>query len=222
VVEIVTAANRSIYSDLIDDMHAMRYRVAIEKWGWKVPGIPPGYDKDAFVTDHTVYLIETDPDRRQVWGCARLNPTTKPHLMSEVFADACDLSGLAVGDHIWECSRFLIDRSRLPTPEDDAHTRQSVGIGITEFCLSAGITHLTWLTNQAFYNLALSVWDTRPLGLPRHYPDDDATYIPALSVIDEAALGRQRARLLKRRTDVTFVYMPLAALDGQNLLRPAA
>jgi acyl-homoserine lactone synthase len=222
VVEVVTAANRSMYRDLLDDMHAMRYRVVVEKWGWKLPDVTPGYDKDAFDTDDTVYLLETDPARTHVWGCARLNPTTKPHLMSEVFADACDLTDVPVSDTIWECSRFVIDRAALPTPEDDAHTRQSVGIGITEFCLSSGITHLSWLTNQAFYNLALSVWDTRPLGLPKHYPDDDAIYIPALSVIDEKALARQRARLLKRRDDVTFVHMPLSVISGRQLLKSAA
>jgi acyl-homoserine lactone synthase len=222
MVEIVTFANRAFYADLLEDMYAMRYRVAVDKWGWKIPDIQVGYDKDQFDTENTVYLIEPDAERRHVIGCARLNPTTAPHLMSEVFADACDLSGLAIGEDIWECSRFITDRAALARSELDIHTRQSVAIGITEFCLQSGIKKLTWLTNQAFYNKAISVWDTRPLGLPRYYPDDDATYIAAVSDIDEKALKRQRDRLKNVRDHITYAYMPVSALGQSSLRREAA
>jgi hypothetical protein len=97
-----------------------------------------------------------------------------------------------------------------------------VAIGITEFCLQSGIKKLTWLTNQAFYNKAISVWDTRPLGLPRYYPDDDATYIAAVSDIDEKALKRQRDRLKNVRDHITYAYMPVSALGQSSLRREAA
>lgn len=209
MVEIITKENRHFYQELIDEMHHMRYDVAITQLGWKVPGIEPGYEKDQFDLDETVYLIETNDARTQVLGCTRLNPTTGPHLIADVFPDSCDLQGIPRDPAIWECSRFLIDRKRCETKERNTLTRQRLGIAMSEFCIANDITHITWLTYELFYNNIIGVYDTEPLGLPRHYPDDDATYVPAISKVDHAGLARQRAKLIKPQNHIAFMYSPI-------------
>lgn len=55
--KIITPDNRGEYRDLIHAMHEMRYRIVVEEWGWHIPGIREGYDKDQFDTDATFYVL---------------------------------------------------------------------------------------------------------------------------------------------------------------------
>jgi N-acyl-L-homoserine lactone synthetase len=212
MVDLITPDNRHMYRDLLDDMFEMRYRVVVQKWGWDIPGIRSGYDKDQFDGDQTVYLIETNPARSRVTGCVRLNPTTCTHMMSDLFAPYCDLVAPSQGPHIWECSRYVVDRDALESRDQDLPTRRRLSIGVTEFCLSEGISQLCWYTNQAVYNLILRIWETTPLGLPAAYGNTEDIYIPALSTINEAALGRQMAWLDDHEAPVTYAYVPVARL----------
>jgi N-acyl-L-homoserine lactone synthetase len=211
MVDVITVANRHIYQDLLDDMFQMRHRIVVEKWGWKIPGCINGYDKDQFDTDDTVYLIETDELRQRVVGCVRLNPTAKPHMMSELFAQYCDLQPPVRGQNVWECSRYVIDRNALKSRDQDLPTRRRLSIAVTEFCLSAGIDQLSWFTSQTMYNLILRIWDTRPLGLPHYFEDDDEVYIPAACKVDAEALARQLSWFEKAAPPVTYAYLPLSA-----------
>jgi N-acyl-L-homoserine lactone synthetase len=211
MVDVVTFANRHIYSDLLDDMFRMRHRIVVEKWGWKIPNCQPGYDKDQFDTDETVYLIETDELRQRVVGCVRLNPTNGPHMMSELFAQHCNLKPVLRGPNVWECSRYVIDRYALKSRDLDLPTRRRLSIAVTEFCLSAGIDQLSWFTSQTMYNLILRIWDTRPLGLPQYFEDDDEVYIPAACTVDAAALVRQLSWFEDKAPPVTYAYLPLSA-----------
>jgi N-acyl-L-homoserine lactone synthetase len=209
MVDVITQANRHIYQSLLDDMFKMRHRIVVEKWGWKIPGCEPGYEMDQFDTDETVYLVETDALRQRVVGCVRLNPTTGRHMMSELFAAHCDLAPIVSGTNVWECSRYVIDRNALPSRDHDLPTRRRLSIAVTEFCLSAGIDQLCWYTSQTMYNLILRIWDTRPLGLPRYFADDDEVYIPATCKVDAAALARQLLWFDDKAAPVTYAYLPL-------------
>ncbi|MEM6625109.1 MAG: acyl-homoserine-lactone synthase [Pseudomonadota bacterium] len=110
MIEIVTPGNRRCYAPLIEDMYRMRYDVVVKKWGWRVPGATPGRDKDQFDTDETVYILHLDEGRRKVLGCCRLNPTTGPTMLSDLFEDACDLQAVPRDRTIWEASRFVVSR----------------------------------------------------------------------------------------------------------------
>jgi len=201
---IVRPDNRHEYQDLLDEMHKMRYRVVVEEWGWDIPGIEPGYDKDQFDTDDTVYVI-VQTDAGDVVATSRMNPTRQPHMLSELFSDYCDLQPYPVGDDVWECSRFVTDRSMMSDPVEDFRIRCRLGLGLTVFCLDNGISRLSWLTHQKFYNLVQRVWKTEPLGLPRRQGDDWA-WIPAVSEIDQDTLDRQMDRY-RNAEEIVAGYM---------------
>lgn len=200
----ITPEKRDEYQDLLDDMHRMRYRIVVGEWGWEIPGVAEGYDKDQFDTDHTVYIVVRN-EAGEVAATSRINPTTQPHMLSDLFADYCDLQPYPVGTDVWECSRFVTDRSLMPDPVDDFRIRCCLGIGLTVFCLDHGINRLSWLTHQKFYNLVQRVWKTEPLGLPRREGDDWA-WIPAVSWIDQAALDRQMDRY-RNAEEIVAQYM---------------
>lgn len=204
---IIPPGLRDRHRTLLDDMHAMRYRVVVEEWGWTVPGIEAGYDRDQFDTPDTVYVIVEDAGGH-VAASARLNPTTSPHMMSELFAAWCDLQPWPVAPDVWECSRFVLDRSRAESRLDMIQLRARLGIGITAWCLDHGVRRLSWLTHQAFYNHVSGLFRTEPLGLPRRQGDDWA-WIAAVSQIDLPALDRQ----LDRHRNAGSLA---AALDGRE------
>lgn len=211
---IVTPTNREVHCGLIDAMHEMRYRVVVCEWGWDIPGVIVGYEADQFDTDQTVYVLVQNDDG-EVVASARLNPTTRPHMLSELFADYCDLQPWPVGPEVWECSRFVTERSKLRDPVEDFRARCRLGIGLAVHCIDQGISSLSWLTHQKFYNLVQKVWDTEPLGLPRR-DDGDWAWIPAVSRIDHAALDRQLDRFRNAEAIVDAYMAPkLGALRGR-------
>ena len=113
---IIKPEDREKNQALIDEMHRTRYDVVVKQWGWEIPGITDGYDKDQFDTDETVYVVVTDTSVGGVVASSRLNPTTSPHMLSELFAEYCELQDYPVGADVWECSRFVIDRTLFNDP----------------------------------------------------------------------------------------------------------
>ena len=93
-----------------------RHRVFIERLGWQLDA-QDGAESDQFDRTDTVYVAIED-EQAQIAGCARLLPTTRPYLLSEVFPQL--LNGLAPprDPAIWELSRFAAmdfnGRSTLP------------------------------------------------------------------------------------------------------------
>ncbi|WP_341197839.1 acyl-homoserine-lactone synthase [Hyphomonas chukchiensis] len=189
---IITPERRASHTDELDQMYRMRYRIVVGEWKWDIPGIDVGYDMDQFDTGETVYVIVRN-DGGDIVATSRLNPTTRPHMMSELFSDYCNLQPYPVGADVWECSRFVTDRSMLADPVEDFQVRCRLGLGLTAYCLDNGISRLSWLTHQKFFNLVQRVWKTEPLGLPRRVGDNWA-WIPAVSTIDEATFDRQLDR----------------------------
>lgn len=191
MVEIVTRENASLYEDVLDDMYKMRYRVAVEQWGWNIPGIERGYDKDDFDTDDTIYFICLDASETRTLACGRLNPTTQPHLLSEIFAERCVSEELPRSASVFEFSRYVVDH-RAMSKEDQAAVRARIPAAINKFCLQANITHLTFLGYMNSYARTIKYWETRPLGAPCYFEEDDATYIAAQSAMTPKGLQNLR------------------------------
>lgn len=191
-MQIVVPNGRTHYRRELDAMHRLRHRVAVEQWGWRIPGIIPGYDKDQFDTDKTIYFLAFAADGENPVGCARLNPTTEPHMLSEVFPRLCDISGVERGSDVYEFSRFIVDHKRLSRP-DRLHVIGRIEFAITKFCLAANIRRLTWVSYEGVYRHGAAIWDTEPLGRPHYFEEDDATYIAAASMMTDTGLDRIRS-----------------------------
>lgn len=191
MIEIVTSANMSLYQDEIDDMFKMRYRTAVDELGWQLPQAKNGYDIDAYDTADTVYFLKLDSDR-SVMACARLNPTTNPTLMGDVFSDFCAYDEVPRDSKTYELTRYLVEKrghSRDAFMEGRAH----IIVAINEYCLANGIKMISWLTYKQNYPEACMLWDTEPLGPPKYVADDGAEYIAARSMMTEQGLSLCRS-----------------------------
>ena len=216
MVDVVTSLNRMYYEKALENMFTMRHHVAINELGWTIPGQGTGKDKDQFDTDDTIYFLEFDETGRVI-GTARLNPTTRPHLLTDIFPELCDLQSPPVGDDIFEYSRFMVLRKGVPK---DVHlrTRVRITLAIIEYCVSAGINKISWVTYKQKYPIAVDMWNTRPLGLPRHFEDDNADYIAAVSDMTPEGLARTRD-IARIQTPVCSMTLPLQQVPV-NLRQP--
>lgn len=206
MVHIITSANRHLYGPEIEDMLRLRYRVAVEELNWSLPFDPKGIDRDDFDQADTIYFLDYSPSGELI-ATARLNPTTSPHLMSEVFEDLCNFTGVPVGEDIYEYSRFLVQKRGVPRRVNLA-AQARISIAVVEYCLAAGIKHLSWVSYKRSYPLALRMWVSRPLGIPKFFEEDNAEYIAAISDMTEESLSKTR-NLAKIHSPVSQMTVPL-------------
>lgn len=209
---IIEPGQRGAHLRALTRMHELRDRVVVGQWGWDIPGALPGFEQDQFDGDDTVYVLVEDEDGG-VSACARLNPTTQPHMMTELFADYCDLQPAPAGEDIRECSRFVIDTVSINDPYEVFRLRCRLGIGITTWCLDQDVTQLTWLTHQRFYNHVSGLFRTEPLGRPRRQEGEWA-WIAAVSHIELAALDRQLDRFRRTREIVAELTAAKQSEEG--------
>lgn len=190
MVDIVTHENRSLYTEALDEMFRLRYQVAVNEMGWPLPNAKDGYDIDEFDTEDSIYLLEYADDGRMV-ACARLNPTTKPNLLSEIFPNYCDFGTIPKDEKIYEYSRYMVTKQGLSQAEF-IKARANITLAVNEFCLAYGINQVTLLTYMKNYPIAAHIWDTMPLGTPQIYAGDGTQYIAAICTLTEEGLERSR------------------------------
>ncbi len=211
MIIIVDQKNRKYYRNAINAMHCLRYKVAVEDWKWNIPNIKPGFDKDQFDTKETIYFLAYDDNHTMV-GCGRLNPTNKPHLLSEVFADQCEFDGIPQSKDVFEFSRFIIDNKNL-TRAQQVQYNLEICLAVTEYSIANNIAQLTWLAYKSMYTKSVVLWKTRPLGAPKYYEDDDATYVAA--IIDATPKAAKRIRRFCRVEEPKIVYHPPHELEKE-------
>lgn len=221
MVEIISKENAHLYKDVLDDMHRMRYRVAVEEWGWRIPGIERGYDKDEFDTDETIYFVCLNTAETRVVACGRLNPTMGPHLLSDVFPHHCEGNRAPRSPDIYELSRYVVDHKSL-SKEDAIAVRGRISSAFNLFCMESGIRQISVLTFMSSYARSLKYWPTQPLGLPIHYASEDASYIAALCDMVPEGLENLRAGFnLQPDEPHLNTRVDLAQLPGFNRIRAA-
>lgn len=184
-VHVVTAVNRHLYEEILDNYHRIRHDVFVKERGWKAIERDDGRDIDAYDGGDTVHLIALDGDR--VVGGERLTPTTVPHMLSEVFPALAAVKGVPIGASIWEGSRYFVVRERRV-----GRTDCMLLAALQEFGLDEGITH---------YSVVIETWwlprlheagfVVRPLGLPTLIENQWA--IAAELEVRESSRDRARA-----------------------------
>lgn len=190
MIHIVTAENRRHFHHALMEMHRQRKSVFIDELNWALAE-QAGLEIDAYDSAEAVYLIEADGARSPVCGSARLLPTTRPHLLGEVFAHLCAAPPPS-GPSVWEATRFC----PAPATPRGAARRDMLGrmiAAIMETALLFGIERVTFIANAALAPLAARAgWEVRALG-PQQGVGRKRLQAFAAD-IDAAGLRRVRAR----------------------------
>lgn len=180
-------------------MFVARKQVFIDLLKWDVPALDDRYEIDQFDDEHATYLVLVDA-RGAHLGSARLLPTTRPHILGDLFADLCD-DAPPRGSDIREITRFCLDRA-LPA-RDRRIVRDTLIAAIVDYALDHGIRTYTAIAETGWCQQILAFgWRCAPLGLPQRC---DGGTIAALAI----EIDQQTPRLL-----ATAGLRPGAAADG--------
>ena len=162
-VHVVDYSNRHIYSDQLEQHFRIRHDIYVAERGWENLRRDDLREVDQFDTVDTVYLLAID--RGLVIGGSRLNPTIKPHLISDVFPHLVS-EGIRRGVDIFEWTRvFVIKEFR----EEHAYSRvgSEIMCAIIEYCIAKNINMITALVDAWWVPRFLDCgWNPEPLGLP--------------------------------------------------------
>jgi N-acyl-L-homoserine lactone synthetase len=194
MIHAVTLANQHLYGRQLDQMFRMRHAYYIEGHGWSGLASTDGRETDEFDDDNTVYLMSVDPFG-EVAACVRLNPTTGPTLLRK-FADWSD-EKLPAGESVWDISRWIAapQHRRAANPRWPTNHQRELMIGILEFGLSRGLTHLTMLAEHRLAErIAQYGWPLRLLGAPRAYEGGKGTAVAAEIEVGLHVLALTRAK----------------------------
>lgn len=105
-MDIVTGTADTLSAGLMFDMAHYRYRVFIERLGWKLPH-SGRLELDQFDRRDTLYVIARG-DGGSLRGVARLLPTSQPYLLADAFPQLLGRHAPPRSPEVWELSRFAV------------------------------------------------------------------------------------------------------------------
>jgi acyl-homoserine lactone synthase len=160
MIHVISATNRHLYEDVLDQYFRLRHDIFVEERRWETLRKHDGREIDSYDNEDTIYLLALEG--RRVVGGHRLYPTTKPAMMDEIFPHLADVRGCPSDPLIWEWSRYFVVRDRR-----DGNLNLQLMTAVQEFCLTEGIMQVsaimeTWWLPR-FHDAGFVVV---PLGLP--------------------------------------------------------
>lgn len=163
-IHVVRHDNSHLYEMQMEQYFQRRYEVFVEERGWKDIERADRRDVDQFDTAEAIHLLALEKD--EVIGGLRLNPTTGPTLMSEVFSHLCS-PPLPRSPDIWEGTRLWVVKERRHQKVPPAIEALLI-VGSLEFSLALGIkkTRALFETWRLRRNAKLG-WPMSPLGPPK-------------------------------------------------------
>lgn len=146
---------------ILRSMFAARKRVFIDLLKWDLPVLNGEFEVDRFDEPGAIYLILSDANGNHR-ASARLLPTGRPHLLDTLFPDLCK-SRPPKGDHVWEITRFCLERSLRAKARLEA--RNELVSALADYALAFGIRTYTGVAEVAwFQQIARFGWECRALG----------------------------------------------------------
>ena len=153
-----TSGNRTLRSMFED-----RKSVFVDLLKWDLPVLDGRFELDQFDDEHATYLIIAGEDGDHL-ASARLLPTTRPHILGDLFAGLC-AGPPPSGEQVVEITRFCLSRRQNAAARRQA--RNQLVSALAAYALETGIHTYTGVAEIAWLQQILAFgWDCRPLGVP--------------------------------------------------------
>ena len=105
-------------TNLLRKQHRLRHAEVVLRFGWRDVYEFNDLEFDRYDTIATEYFVSRD-EAGEVVGVIRSNPTTIPYMLEEYFPFLVH-GLLPKASFIYEASRIVLDRDKLPSPEQRA------------------------------------------------------------------------------------------------------
>jgi N-acyl-L-homoserine lactone synthetase len=180
MIQLLEMSPRPLEHAVLRRMFEARKQVFVDLLGWDVPVLHDRYEIDQFDHEEARYLVLTDDEGRHL-ASARLLPTTRPHLLGDLFPELCD-GPLPSGPGVFEITRFCLDRSLCAVRR--RRVRDALVCAIARHARATGITRYSAIAGVGWFQQILAFgWRCRPLGLPKQLGDET---LVALEIAIEA------------------------------------
>jgi acyl-homoserine lactone synthase len=188
MIHLVDAENIHEYRTEMEQAYRLRHEVFVEESKWEELRKPDGREIDQFDDGRALHMLYIRDG--VVLGYQRMLPTTRPHLLSEVLPDLCEVER-PVGPEVWEWTRYCVSRPHRERGRALSPIANALLSGIAEWGLSTGVSTIIiemdpiWLLRlvQLYFRVT-------PLGLPRRYGPSDVVAVTAK--FDSRTLARLR------------------------------
>lgn len=175
MIHVVTATNRALYAEQIEEMHRQRWQFYVEQRGWKslkAKQATPGIERDEYDDEHAVYLMSLS-EGGAVQGAMRLRPTDHGSLLMDHFPGLVAAeTGFAPSADTWEITRLM----RAPSFRGaEGALRLRINCAACEFAIARDIRHYVAVADTFLLPAAraLNRHKHRLLGLPRDYEEGE-------------------------------------------------
>jgi acyl-homoserine lactone synthase len=201
MIYVIDSRNRDGFPAQIEEMFRIRHDIYVGRRGWSALKRPDGRDIDQFDTDRTVYLLGLDEEARVTAGL-RLNPTTGPHLIRDIFPHTVTNEPIPVGEHIYEFTRWFVVKERVSSGKKSRVAGELL-VGMLEYGKQIGLTHISLCCDAFFWKTMRDTrWDVRRLGPVTRYPEGKC--IAVLFEVSERMI--QNTREVRGVTGDVLVY----------------
>jgi acyl-homoserine lactone synthase len=171
MIHIVTPENEHLYRDEMDQVYRLRHKVFVEEMGWKALAKPDGREIDQFDTKHAVNMLYIEG--KEVLGYQRLLPSTRPHLLSEILSELCEVER-PVGAHIWEISRHCVAPGHRAGGRYANPVANALATALVEWGSECGISqYIIEIDPVGILPLIQLHFQLMPLGLPKNINGKD-------------------------------------------------
>lgn len=209
IFQNVTAADRI---DELEQAWRLRHRVFVEEKGWSDLARPDGREIDQFDHEEAVHLCVMRG--RRVVAYARLLPTTRAHLLSDVLPELCRFRDVPRGTETMEWTRHCVDADHRGSTFAMGEAERELVLAIVEWVAANGIDHLTAEGHPVWVSRLLRLgFGVEPLCLPTPIAGEMAMGL--FISVTEATVAKTRAVLAPERAG-----LPRAAMAASE--RPEA
>ncbi|MCX8227405.1 MAG: GNAT family N-acetyltransferase [Sulfitobacter sp.] len=164
MIIVIDGINRHRYTQLLDEMFALRARVFGGRLGWEVD-IQDGREIDQYDALDPAYVIGVNEDNRVV-SCVRALQTTGPHMLSDVFSSILDGEPPLRSATLWESTRFCVDTEVLErgnAPNSISYATCELMAASLEYARDSGISDIVTVIDPVM-NRVLKRSDCAPYG----------------------------------------------------------
>lgn len=146
MLDHVTWDTAHLFGNALAEQHRLRYRVFVERAGWKVPNLNE-MEWDQYDTPAAHYLIWRD-EAGIARGVVRLSPTNIPWMIKDLWPELVTEMELPDSATVWEGTRLAVDPSAPARVR--RRVRDELMLGIWEFGVAHGIEAFMHYTPMAF------------------------------------------------------------------------
>lgn len=139
----------------LKEMYSLRSKVFNDRNQWGLP-TTNGLEIDSFDSDNAVYIVCVECISDSVIACWRLLPTTSDYMLNTVFKHLAPSSTTISDPHIWELSRFAVEKRLMHySPMLASCITRGLFFVAREFAFNEGVERFVTVMSPSLYRLLM-------------------------------------------------------------------